>query len=319
MKEDLLVVRNLKTYYFTSAGAVKAVDDVSLTVHEGESVGIAGESGCGKSTFAFSLLKMVPPPGKIVDGEIILDGTDITKLSEDRMRREVRWKKISMIFQGAMNCLTPVYKVGYQIAEPLIYHLNLSKEEALERARKSLRLVGLPEEIAERYPHELSGGMKQRVIIAMALVLNPKIVIADEPTTALDVIIQAQILNLLKELKDKQKLSIILITHDLSIMAELVDRVVIMYAGKFVEIGVSDNIYKDPAHPYTKMLLKAIPRLREKVSQLEFIPGEPPNLINPPSGCRFHPRCPFKKDICKYQVPRLKEINDKHFVACHLY
>jgi peptide/nickel transport system ATP-binding protein len=318
MSRNVLEVRNLKMYYFTSKGVVKAVDNISFDLKKGEVLGLAGESGCGKSSLGFTLLGMPTPPGKIVDGSIKIDGREIVGLPEDVLRREVRWQKISMIFQGAMNALNPVYTVGYQMIEPLVYHKGMSQEEALDRAQKYLELVGLDPEIVYRYPHELSGGMKQRVVIAMALLMEPSVVIADEPTTALDVIVQAQIINLMKRLKRELNLSMIFITHDLSILAEISDKVAIMYAGKIIEIGDSEKIYYEPAHPYTQKLLAAIPRLHEDVDRLEFIPGQPPNLINPPRGCRFHPRCPYAMDVCREEEPELKEIDRDHYAACWL-
>jgi len=318
MAGNVLEVKDLKMYYFTSRGLVRAVDNISFELKKGEVLGLAGESGCGKSSLGFTLMGMPTPPGKIVDGSIKIDGREIVGLPEDIFRKEVRWQKISMIFQGAMNALNPVYTIGYQMIEPLIYHKGMNKEEALDRAMKYLELVGLAPEIVYRYPHELSGGMKQRVVIATALLLDPEIVIADEPTTALDVVVQAQIINLMKKLKKELGLSMIFITHDLSILAEVSDRVAIMYAGKIVEIGDSEKIYYEPAHPYTQKLLGAIPRLHEDVERLEFIPGQPPNLITPPSGCRFHPRCPYAMQQCKEQVPELKEIEKDHYAACWL-
>ncbi|MCD6139417.1 MAG: ABC transporter ATP-binding protein [Thermococcus sp.] len=318
MAGNVLEVKDLKMYYFTSRGAVKAVDNLTFELKKGEVLGLAGESGCGKSSLGFTLMGMPTPPGKIVGGSIKIDGREIVGLPDDVLRKEVRWQKISMIFQGAMNALNPVYTIGYQMIEPLIYHKGMNKEEALDRAMKYLELVGLAPEIVYRYPHELSGGMKQRVVIATALLLDPEIVIADEPTTALDVVVQAQIINLMKKLKKELGLSMIFITHDLSILAEVSDRVAIMYAGKIVEIGDSEKIYYEPAHPYTQKLLGAIPRLHEDVERLEFIPGQPPNLITPPSGCRFHPRCPYAMQQCKEQVPELKEIEKDHYAACWL-
>ncbi|AMQ18783.1 ABC transporter ATP-binding protein [Thermococcus peptonophilus] len=318
MSRPVLEVKNLKMYYFTNKGVVKAVDDISFTLNKGEVLGLAGESGCGKSSLGFTLLGMPTPPGKIVDGSIKIEGREIVGLPEDVLRKEIRWQKISMIFQGAMNALNPVYTIGYQMTEPLIYHKGMSQEEALDRAQKYLELVGLDPEIVYRYPHELSGGMKQRVVIAMALLMEPSVVIADEPTTALDVIVQAQIINLMKRLKKELNLSMIFITHDLSILAEISDKVAIMYAGKIVEIGDSEKIYYEPAHPYTQKLLAAIPRLHEDVERLEFIPGQPPNLINPPKGCRFHPRCPYAMDVCREQEPEMKEIDKDHYAACWL-
>ncbi len=318
MAKTVLEVKDLKMYYFTSRGVVRAVDNVSFELKKGEVMGLAGESGCGKSSLGFTLMGMPTPPGKIVGGSVKIDGREIVGLPENVLRREIRWQKISMIFQGAMNALNPVYTIGYQMIEPLIYHKGMEKEEALDRAMRYLELVGLSPEIVYRYPHELSGGMKQRVIIATALILEPEVVIADEPTTALDVVVQAQIINLMKKLKKELGLSMIFITHDLSILAEISDRVAIMYAGKIIEIGDSQKIYYEPAHPYTQKLLAAIPRLHEDVDKLEFIPGQPPNLINPPSGCRFHPRCPYAMQVCKEQEPELKEIDKDHYAACWL-
>ncbi len=318
MGSNVLDVNNLKMYYFTNRGVVKAVDSISFNLRKGEVMGLAGESGCGKSSLGFTLMGMPTPPGKIVEGSIRIEGREVVGLPESVLRKEIRWEKISMIFQGAMNALNPVYTIGYQMTEPLIYHKGMEHHEALERAQRYLELVGLPADIVTRYPHELSGGMKQRVIIATALLMEPTVIIADEPTTALDVVVQAQIINLMKRLKQKLGLSMIFITHDLSILAEISDKVAIMYAGKLVEIGPSEKIYYEPAHPYTQKLLAAIPRLHEDVEKLEFIPGTPPNLINPPSGCRFHPRCPYAMDVCKKKVPELKEIDKEHYVACWL-
>ncbi|HIE22842.1 MAG TPA: ABC transporter ATP-binding protein [Candidatus Korarchaeota archaeon] len=315
----LLEVKNLKAYYFISRGAVKAVDNVSIDLKRGESLGLAGESGCGKSTMGFALMNMLPPPGRIVEGSIRIDGQEIVGMGESELRKKIRWQEIAMIFQGAMNVLNPVYTVGYQVAEPLIFHRGMEKKEAIEKAKDYLEMVGLDPNIVNRYPHELSGGMKQRVVIATALIMKPKILIADEPTTALDVIVQAQIINLLKDLKRRLGLSIIVISHDLSMISELADRLAIMYAGKIVELGSSDIVYTRPMHPYTKALLNAIPRLRQKQERLEFIPGAPPNLLAPPPGCRFHPRCPYRFEPCDKEEPELLEIKPDHFVACHLF
>ncbi len=318
MPEEVLVVENLKTYYFTLKGVVKAVDGVSFKLRRGEVLGIAGESGSGKSTIAWSILGLVPPPGRIVSGRILVDGIEVTALSDAELRRKVRWKKVSMIFQGAMNALTPVYTVGRQIEEVLRIHAGMSGREARRRVYELLESVGLHKSIADRYPHELSGGQKQRVVIAMALALEPDIVIADEPTTALDVVVQAQILNLLKRLQREKGLSIILITHDLGVIAELADTVAVMYAGKIVEYGSSEDIYRNPKHPYTKALLRAIPRLRGPVDKLIYIPGQPPDLRNPPSGCRFHPRCPEAFERCRLREPPLFNLGNGHLSACWL-
>ncbi|MCE4612422.1 MAG: ABC transporter ATP-binding protein [Desulfurococcales archaeon] len=314
----LLEVRDLQTYFYTIRGIVKAVDKVSFDLEKGEVLGLAGESGCGKSTIAWSLLGLVPPPGRIVGGSIKIDGNDITKMGEPEIRRKIRWKKISMIFQGAMNALTPVYTIGYQIAEPLIYHMGLSKKEAYERAAELLASVGLSKEFLNRYPHQLSGGQKQRVVIAMALVLEPDIVIADEPTTALDVVVQYQVINLLKRINREKKIAMIVISHDLSLIAQMADKVAIMYAGRIVEYGPSEKVFNDPQHPYTQLLLKAIPRLRGPKEKLAYIPGQPPDLRNPPTGCRFHPRCPFAFDRCYKEDPELVKLDKNHYASCFL-
>ena len=314
----LLEVKNLRTYYYTLRGVVRAVDDVSFTLERGEVLGIAGESGCGKSTLAWALLGLVPPPGRIAGGKIVLDSIELTKLSENDLRKNVRWKKVSMIFQGAMNALTPVFTIEDQLAEPLIIHKGMHKDEARERIAQMLKAVGLDETIMRRYPHELSGGQKQRVIIAMALLLNPDLVIADEPTTALDVIVQAQIMNLFKKIKREFNIGMIFITHDLSLIAEIADKVAIMYAGKIVEIGSSDQVFGNPRHPYTQGLLRSIPRIRSK-EKITWIPGVPPDLVRPPPGCRFFPRCKYVKEQCRREEPKLKEVEPGHFVACHLY
>jgi len=315
----LLDVRDLRTYFFTFRGVVKAVDGVSFKVEKGKTFGLAGESGCGKSTTAYSIIKLVPPPGRIVGGQILLDGkTDIVKMSEEEVRRKVRWKRISMVFQGAMNALNPVYTIGKQICEVLTYHAGMTKHEALERAKELLKMVGLEPDIVKRYPHELSGGMKQRAFIAMALALNPDLIICDEPTTALDVVVQAQILNLLKQLQEKFKMSIIIITHDLGVIAELADDIAIMYAGKIVEKAPSEKIFLEPAHPYTRGLISSVPRLTKRV-EITWIPGLPPDLANPPPGCRFHPRCKEAMDICKKEEPPIVKIGPDHEVACWLY
>jgi peptide/nickel transport system ATP-binding protein len=315
---SLLDVKNLKIYYFTLKGVVRAVDDVSFNVREGEVLGIAGESGSGKSTLGYGLMRLVPPPGRIVGGNIVVSGRDIVSMDEGTLRREIRWKVISMIFQGALNALNPVYTIGKQLVEPIIFHEDVGLKEAYERVAEMVKLVGLNEDVLRRYPHELSGGMKQRVMIAMALILRPKIVIADEPTTALDVVIQAQIMNLFKKIKKEFNQSIIFITHDLSLIAEIADNVAVMYAGKIVEYGNSDNVFNTPKHPYTQGLLKSIPRLKSK-EKLSWIPGTPPDLRNPPVGCRFHPRCPYVMDVCRREEPLTKDVGGSHLVACWLY
>ncbi|MBN1981966.1 MAG: ABC transporter ATP-binding protein [Chitinivibrionales bacterium] len=318
MSDIIVDVQQLKIHFFTSQGVVRAVDDISFALKKGETLGIVGESGSGKTTTVMGLMHMVSPPGRIVSGKIYIQGTDIVPLSETRMRKEVRWSLLSMVFQGAMNCLTPAFTIGKQMLETLQEHKTMPKDEALARINKYIRLVGLPPEVINRYPHELSGGMKQRIVIALALFLEPSVVICDEPTTALDVVVQAQILNLLKELKKRLGLSIIFITHDLATEAEIADSIAVMYAGKIVEIGTNAQIYgsQGPAHPYTQKLLASTPRLHQKVKELAFIPGRPPDLISPPAGCRFHPRCSQVMDKCKTEVPPFVSIADGHMSAC---
>ena len=315
----VLSVEKLKTRFYTFRGVVKAVDDISFTLEKEEILGIAGESGCGKSTLAWSIMDLPPPPGRIVGGKVFIDGIDVLSLSDSERRKKVLWTKVSMIFQGAINALNPVYTIGYQLGEPFIYHKGYSKKESVKKAKELLEMVGLDRNMINRYPHELSGGQKQRVIIAMALSLHPTIVIADEPTTALDVVVQAQILNLMKKLKKEKKLSFILITHDLSVIAEMADKVMIMYAGKVLEYGSSEQIFHNPLHPYTRFLLQSIPRLRGPIEKLKYIPGEPPDLISPPRGCKFWPRCPYAKPECKEEEPELIMAEKNHYVRCWLY
>ncbi len=283
-------------------------------------MGIAGESGCGKTTVALSLLKILPRGGRIRKGSIIFDGTDLVPLSDGEMRK-IRWKGISIVFQGAMNALNPVFKVGDQIVEAITVHEpDVDKKTALERARSLLELVGVEPDRVDNYPHEFSGGMRQRALIAMALAANPKLLVADEPGTALDVIVQAQTLKLMRELKDRLGLSMVMISHDLSIIAETCEEVAIMYAGRIVEYGSAESIFKEPLHPYTQGLVKAFPSIHGERVRLTSIPGTPPDLLDPPSGCRFNPRCPYVMDVCKKQVPPLQKAGKaEHLVACHLY
>ncbi len=307
-------------YYQTMRGWVKAVDDVSFQVDKDDALGLAGESGCGKTSTALCILRLLPNNARIVQGSISLDGEDLLSMNASDLRKKIRWKRISMVFQGAMNALHPTYNVGYQIAEAILHHEDVTKEEALERAGKLVELVGIEREKINRYPHELSGGMKQRVVTAMALACNPDLVIADEPTTALDVIVQAQVLKVMKELRQKLRLSWILITHDLSMITETCNRLGIMYAGKIVEYGDLATIYKDPLHPYTKKLLAAFPSVTGPKKELASISGFPPDLLSPPPGCRFHPRCPSAMEICRKNVPPLLDTDGKgHHVACYLY
>lgn len=314
----MLEISNLKTYYTTFRGDVKAVDDVTFQLQKGEAFALAGESGCGKTTLALSIMRLLPWNARIVDGSVLFDGTEILKLSESSFRREYRWKRMSIIFQGAMNSLNPVHRVGDQIAEAIVAHESIGKKEALGQARKLLDLVGVDPERAVSYPHELSGGMRQRVMIAMALACNPDFVIADEPVTALDVLVQAQVLELIKRLQKGLALSMMLITHDLSVIAEICKSAAIMYAGKVVEYADIVSIFKKPAHPYTQGLVHAFPSIRGEKKDLISIPGSPPNLLSPPPGCRFHVRCPFVMDKCKEREHRIVEVGKGHYAACHM-
>jgi len=374
----LLEIRNLKTYFYTEEGVVKAVDGVSFDMYEDETLGLVGETGCGKSVTALSILRLVRVPGKILEGSVTFKGRDLLDLTEKDMR-EFRGNELTMIFQDPLNSLNPVISVGKQVGEVFFLHqreemkqildkkllerkkklekikdlksrrdnkeIILSEEEkisledeiielkteathiptikdvALEKASRIIKEVGIAdaEDILKRYPHELSGGMRQRVMIAMALSCNPSLLIADEPTTALDVTIQAQILDLMKDLKTKFNTSILLITHDLGIIAELCDRIAVMYSGNIVEYATAIDLFKNPRHPYTKGLIGAIPSIEKRDKELETIRGMVPNLIYPPSGCRFHPRCDFRLEICDKIKPILTEIGEKYFVACHLF
>ena len=316
----LLEVVDLKTYYKTLSGYVKAVDGVSFEVEKGQATGLVGESGCGKTTTALAVMRILPQGGKIVSGTILFKGTDIVGLDDETLREDIRWKEISLVFQGAMNALNPVYKISDQICEAIVTHeKNVSKQEALERARKLLELVGVDPSRLDNYPHEFSGGMRQRAMIAMALASNPSLLIADEPATALDVIVAAQVLKLMKELKERLGLGMILITHDLSIVAEICERVAVMYGGRIMEYADVVQLFKHPLHPYTQGLVGAFPDIRAKNRmRMVSIPGSPPDLLRPPSGCVFHPRCEHAKDICRREVPKVAELDIKHFVACFM-
>ena len=312
-------VKDLTVNYETKRGPVRAAEGISFSVKKGQSLGLAGESGCGKTTVALSLMRLLPKAGRILKGQINLDGRNLLNLT-DREMRQVRWRDMSIVFQGAMNALDPVYKIGDQIIEAIRTHdKEVSKEECRERAAKLLELVGIDPERVDGYPHEFSGGMRQRALIAMALACNPKLVIADEPGTALDVIVQAQVLRLMRDLKEKLDLSMILISHDLSIIAETCERVVIMYAGNIAEYGSTPSVFHEPLHPYTQGLLQAFPDIRGERKRLSSVPGQPPDLLNPPVGCRFNPRCPYVMDVCKKVQPPLIELRPDHYVACHLY
>jgi len=323
--DHLLSVEALKTYFFTFEGIVKAVDDVSFFLDKREVIGIVGESGCGKSVMAQSIMRLIPdPPGKTVNGKILFDGKDIVKLSGEKMR-SIRGRRISMIFQEPMTSLNPVFTIGDQISEMFMLHEKRSRRDSWERSIDMLKKVQIPapEKRVHEYPHQLSGGMRQRAMIAMALSCQPEIVIADEPTTALDVTIQAQILDLMMQLKEDYAAAIMMITHDLGVIAEIAQRIVVMYAGKVVEEGKADAIFEDPRHPYTQGLLKSIPKLGERSvhgrERLKEIPGVVPSLLQLPSGCTFFPRCPEAMATCEAQFPELVELGGNHRARCLLY
>lgn len=319
MSEKLVDVRNLRTHFYTEDGVVPAVDGVTLHIKKGETLGVVGESGCGKSVTSLSIMRLIPnPPGKIIEGDILFEGRDLVRMHESEMRK-IRGNEISMIFQEPMTSLNPVFTIGDQIAEAITLHQGLNYKEAINKAIDMLRLVGIPvpERRVREYPHQMSGGMRQRVMIGMALSCNPKLLIADEPTTALDVTIQAQILELMKKLKKELGMAIMLITHDLGVVAEMAERVVVMYAGKVVEEGDVVSIFKAPLHPYTEGLLESIPRLHETRERLHVIEGVVPNPLHLPGGCRFHPRCPYIIDKCREVEPQLEPLEGR-LVACHV-
>jgi peptide/nickel transport system ATP-binding protein len=324
MADRLLELKGLKTHFFTDEGVVRAVDGVDLYIDKGETLGVVGESGCGKTVTALSIMKLIPmPPGRIVEGQMLYEGRDLVTLPPSQMRK-VRGKEISMVFQEPMTSLNPVFTIGEQIAEAIRLHEGLGRRAAMDKTVEMLKLVHManPERRVKEYPHQLSGGMRQRVMIAMALSCNPKLLIADEPTTALDVTIQAQILELLNELKAKLGMAVLLITHDMGVIAETAQRVMVMYAGKVVEEAPVRDLFKEPLHPYTQGLLRSIPRIdlaATKKQRLEAIPGVVPSLLDLPPGCRFTPRCQFAKAVCSEKDPVLKEIRPGHKVSCWLY
>jgi peptide/nickel transport system ATP-binding protein len=324
--EPLLEVRNLRTHFFTEDGVVPAVDDISFSIYPGEALGLVGESGCGKSVTSLSILRLISYPGKITGGQILFKGRNLVQLPEEEMRR-IRGNAISMIFQEPMTALNPVFTIGDQIMEAIRLHQKKPKKEARDMAIESLKLVSIPdpETRVDNYPHELSGGMRQRAMIAMALACKPSLLIADEPTTALDVTIQAQIMELLKELQERLGLAVLLITHDLGVVAEFAKRVVVMYTGKIVEEAPVRQIFKEPKHPYTQGLLQSVPHVARELAEgnrkrrLQTIEGMVPDLIHLPGGCHFAPRCAFVKDVCHPSVPRLVDINPEHRARCVLY
>lgn len=318
MAKELLRIEGLKTYFYTWAGVVKAVDGVSLNINEGETLGLVGESGSGKSVTALSILGIVPKPGKIIGGKILYRGENLLEKKESQMLK-IRGKEIAYVFQDPATSLNPVFTIESQLVEVIRRHQNLTKEEAYAKAIELFKLVEIadPEVKIWNYPHQLSGGMKQRMAVARALSCEPNLLLADEPTTALDVTIQAQILDLLRNLKQKLGMAMILITHDMGVVAGVADRITVLYAGRVCESASTRTIFYNPLHPYTKALLEAVPSLALKRDKLKVIPGAIPNLIEPPSGCRFHPRCEYAKEgVCTLKVPELEEVEPEHYVAC---
>ncbi len=313
----LLSIRNLRVYYVMGDYSIRAVDGVSMDVDRGEIVGVVGESGSGKSTLGLSIVRLVPPPGRIVGGSVVFEGRDLTALPEREMTR-IRGGKIGMVFQDPLTSLDPLMRVGDQVVETIMAHKDVTREEAEEEAKKYLEMVGISAERFRDYPHQFSGGMRQRAMIAMAISTNPSLLIADEPTTALDVIVQAQIMNLFKTLRDRLNLSIMLITHDISLTMEVADKIAVMYAGHLVECGSSVDVHDEPLHPYTRGLLQSVPNIELEDMKLSYIPGNPPDLANPPPGCRFHPRCPYATERCRREEPPTLNVNGR-LVKCFLY
>ncbi|MFQ5911134.1 MAG: ABC transporter ATP-binding protein [Thermoplasmata archaeon] len=322
----LIEIEDLSLHYKVEDGWVRAVDDVSISIERGRTYGLVGESGCGKTTVAWAITQLLPPNAHILGGSVLFDETDLLGASRksdgtlddfNEEIRKVRWKEISMIFQGAMDALNPVQTVGSQIEEAVLTHEDVTDEEARQKGLEVFDIVGIPEDRYDSYPHEYSGGMRQRAMIAMALVLNPSVLIADEPTTALDVIMQDRILGEIKKLQDKYNIAMIIITHDISVVAETSDEIFVMYAGKIVETGKTRDVFKTPSHPYTEGLLGSFPSITGPKRQLVSIPGNPPDLVSPPSACRFHPRCRYAKDICREVEPEMVTLATGQRSACH--
>jgi peptide/nickel transport system ATP-binding protein len=315
-EEKLLSIENLLLHFRTGKGIVQAVDGVDFTLNYNEAVVVIGESGCGKTSLAKAILRLLPRNIHAFSGKVVLTGSDVMRLSEDEFRRNIRWDRMAMVPQAAMNALNPVMRVGDQVSEPAIFHHGLNKAKALEQVQKMFQLVGVPADFINRYAFELSGGMRQRVALAMALVTSPDLIILDEPTSALDVLTQANIMNQLKRIKHDMGMSFILITHDIATSSELADRVAVMYAGQIVEVGDALRFFQEPLHPYSAKLMASVPRLRE-TKDPEFITGQPPSLINPPTGCRFADRCPKRFDRCTQEPPTVDV--DGRLVKCWLY
>ena len=319
MSDTILEIDQLTAGYETKMGDVLAVNDVSFDLNKGELIGVAGESGCGKSTLAYSIMNLLEDNGRIFSGEIRFNGDNMVDLSNKEIK-SFRWKNMSMVFQSAMNALNPVMKISEQLIDALKAHKKgISDKEARERAKEMLELVDIQTDRLDAYPHQLSGGMKQRVMIAMAMILSPDLVIMDEPTTALDVVVQRNIIEKIEDLRNEFNFSIIFITHDLSLLVEISDKLAIMYAGKILEIGPADKIYLNPKQPYTEGLMSSFPPLTGNMKEMGGIPGKPPDLLNPPEGCPFYPRCEKRMDICKKEMPEFVEIEENHKVRCHLY
>lgn len=314
----VLEVEDVKLYYRSMRGVVRALEHASFKLRERETIALLGESGCGKTTLARALIRFLPRNIALYTGSIKIDGVETIKMSDKEFDEKIRWKKISYVTQAALASMNPVIKVVDHLIEPLVIHYHVPKKEAIKKAEEIVERVGIARDFIWRYPFELSGGMRQRVIIAMALITNPKIVILDEPTSALDVMTQANILNMLKELREKMNLSYIFITHDIAVSSELADKVAVMYAGYVVELGPAEQVYVDPLHPYSRGLLDSVPRLKTD-RPVTYIPGSPPSLIDPPKGCRFHPRCPRKLPICSEKEPPLVKIGEESYVRCWLY
>ncbi|MCD6508815.1 MAG: ABC transporter ATP-binding protein [Thermoprotei archaeon] len=314
---SLLEVRDLSVRYHTKKGDVKALNNIWFRLERGKVLGVLGESGCGKTTLAYSIVRILPPNARITSGSILFDGVNLLELSERKMNR-VRWKRISIIFQNAMSALSPVHTIGSQLLDVIYTHnRKMTKRKALELIEEKLKIAGLNTSILKRYIHELSGGMRQRVLIAMSLLFNPELVIADEPTTGLDVVLQYQILKEIKSLQEKLGLSMMVISHDVSVVANMSDEVLVLYGGRMMEYGDAFEVFHNPMNPYTYLLLRSQPDIRKPRSKIVEIPGNPPNLISPPNGCIFHPRCPLAKDICQKEEPNLVEVSKNHFTRCH--